>query len=101
MIGYAIVKDDDLGLVPNHWFVELDFSYPIQIRVATIFMHELGHTLGLVVDRDNNGEEDIDRLNSQPVTCMNYFYEPWYPTYSPEEWNSLTVGLEPTTSLGR
>ena len=58
-------------------------------RQAGVFMHELGHNLGLMLDRDNDGWEDQDRLKSNPKTCMNYRWIIYHVDYTSAEWNSI------------
>ncbi|MEA3560117.1 MAG: hypothetical protein U9R75_12765 [Candidatus Thermoplasmatota archaeon] len=58
-------------------------------RQAGVFMHELGHNLGLMLDRDNDGLEDQDRLNPNPKTCMNYMWIIYHVDYTSTEWEAI------------
>ncbi|MDG6226072.1 MAG: hypothetical protein QCI82_11250 [Candidatus Thermoplasmatota archaeon] len=57
------------------------------LNVGGVFMHELGHCLGL--DRDNEGFHGYDENGSK--TCMNYKYILNTIDYSCQEWNEINL----------
>ena len=69
-------------------------GYAILVEEQNTFMHELGHNMGLCLDRNNDYQEDDEWWNPKPLTCMNYFWILYYPDYSSEEWTSLIFNIE-------
>jgi hypothetical protein len=67
-------------------------------RQAAVFMHELGHNLGLIYDPNNDGDEDADPAGT--ITVMNYYHLALaYQEYSSTEWNSVNLHMGDIASL--
>jgi hypothetical protein len=86
-----IVSDGDMRM----W----DAAFLIGSNSATVqagmFMHELGHNLGLIYDPDGNGVENTDPFGTK--TVMNYWFIISYVDYDTSEWE--TINLTPVTQI--
>ncbi len=68
--GLAEITGDDFTMVHNNASSEK--------KQAAIFMHEFGHTLGLLHGGTNN-----ENCKPNYVSVMNYMFTPWIPNANP------------------
>ncbi len=104
ILGIASVNDDDFlvsyGNSKEKWREYIPFGYNIAPYInprtmhATIFMHELGHNLGL---RYAGGISFTDSeegyLPYFHHSCMNYYYIFSITDYTTEEWDDINPSL--------